>query len=64
MIKEFKLIEMQQLHKIHCPNIMFEYFMDNYCHKLLEETHGLKKVHVIVDTHFKFEYRKKTLEVA
>lgn len=64
MIKTFTLAEMKQLHQIECPAVTFEYFMDNYCHKLLEDTKGLKKVHVIVSPTFKFEYRKTKLEIA
>lgn len=55
---------MKQLHQINAPSVLFEYFLDNYCHKLLEDTNGLKKVHVIVSPTFKFEYRKTKLEIA
>lgn len=64
MIKIFSLAEMQALHKEFNHIVLFEYFMDDYCHKLLNATDGLKKVHVIVDKEFKFEYRKTKLEIA
>jgi len=62
-IKEFSLSEMQALHKQHGNGLLFSYFMDEYCHRLLEDTPGLKKVQVIVSDTFKYEYRKQTLEI-
>lgn len=61
-IKVFTLAEMQSLHKEQYPNLMFEFFMDHYCHRLLDTTYGLKKVQVIVSDTFKYEYRKSKLE--
>lgn len=63
-IKKFTLKEMVELHQEQYPQLMFEYFMDNYAHKLLEDTPGLKKVQVIVSDTFKYEYRKQKLEIA
>lgn len=62
-VKVFTIKEMRELHQKEYPNVMFEYYMDNYCHKLLEDTYGLKKVRVVVSEDFKYEYRKKNLEV-
>jgi len=64
MIKTFTLAEMQAIHKEQNHTVLFEYFMDNYCKKLLAETHGLKQVHVVVSDDFKFEYLKQKLEIA
>jgi len=62
-IKVFTLAEMKKMRDKEYPNLMLEFYMDNYCHKLLEDTYGLKKVQVIVSEDFKYEYRKKNLEV-
>jgi len=63
MIKQFTLSEMLELHKSN-PNLMFEYFMDNYCNKLLEDTYGLKMVEVIISEKVSFKYYKTKLEIA
>lgn len=62
-VVKFSLKEMQELHQQEYPNVMFEYYMDNKCHSILENTEGLKKVQVIVSDTFKYEYRKQNLEV-
>ena len=63
MIRIFSLQEMREIHKREYPNLMYLFFQDEYCHKLLEDTPGLKKVQVIVSDTFKYEYRKTKLEV-
>jgi hypothetical protein len=63
MIKQFTLSEMLELHKLH-PNLMFEYFMDNYCNKLLEDNYGLKIVEVIFSEKVSLKYYKTKLEIA
>jgi len=60
---KFSLQEMLDLHKEKGKRLLYLYFQDEFCHKLLEDTQGLKKVQVIVSERFKYEYRKQNLEV-
>jgi len=62
-VKKFSLAEMLELYKQNGKGLMFSYYMDEYCHRLLQDTEGLKKVQVIVSENFKYEYRKQKLEV-
>lgn len=55
MVKTFTLLEMQQLHKIECQQVSFEYFMDAYCNNILVNS-KFKRVEVIVSKTFKFEF--------
>lgn len=60
--KTFTLAQMMELHKSQ-PGLLFSYFMDEYCNKLLEDTPGLFKVEVYVSEAMSFIYRKSKMEV-
>lgn len=53
--KTFTIIEMQQHHRIECPMVSFEYFMDAYCRNILAKE-KYDKVEVIASPTFKFEF--------
>lgn len=62
-IKTFSLSEMRELHQAEAPQVMLGYFMDNYCHKILETNSDIYRVEVIVDAEYKYQYRKPKLEI-
>lgn len=54
---------MRELHQKEAPQVMLGYFMDNYCHKILETEKDIYRVEVIVSDDFKYQYRKSKMEV-
>lgn len=62
-VKTFSLNEMRELHQKEAPQVMLGYFMDNYCHKILETEKDIYRVEVIVSDDFKYQYRKSKMEV-
>jgi len=54
---------MRELHQKEAPQVMLGYFMDNYCHKILETESDIYRVEVIVSDDFKYQYRKPKLEI-
>ena len=62
-VKTFSLKEMRELHQKEAPQVMLGYFMDNYCHKILETESDIYRVEVIVSDDFKYQYRKPKLEI-
>lgn len=47
--KEFTLDEMQKLHKIENPQVMFGYFLDNYCWGYLEKNKNCYAIFILLD---------------
>lgn len=62
-IKTFSLNEMRELHQKLYPNLLLGYFIDEYCHKLLETEKDIYRVEVIIDTEYKYQYRKPKMEI-
>ena len=62
-VKTFTLSEMIELHKKTSPNLLLLYFVDEYCHKILETESDIYRVEVIVDAEYKYQYRKPKLEI-
>lgn len=54
MIKEFTLQQIKQGHKITCPDVSLEFFMEHYCKSFLDR---YKSVEVIVNKEFKFTFK-------
>lgn len=54
---------MRAIHQREAPQVMLGYFMDNYCHKILETEKDIYLVNVIVDEEFKYQYKKPKLEI-
>jgi len=62
-IKTFTLKEMREIHQREAPQVMLGFFMDNYCHKILETEKDIYRVEVIASEDFKYQYRKPKLEI-
>ena len=62
-VKTFTLNEMREIHQKEAPQVMLGFFMDNYCHRILENEKDIYRVEVIVSDDFKYMYRKPKLEI-
>ncbi|CAB4183687.1 hypothetical protein UFOVP1106_55 [uncultured Caudovirales phage] len=62
-IKTFSLNEIREIHQREAPQVMLGFFMDNYCHNILETNSNIYLVQVIVSDEQKYLYRKPKLEI-
>jgi hypothetical protein len=54
---------MREIHQKEAPQVMLGFFMDNYCHRILENEKDIYRVEVIVSDDYKYMYRKPKLEI-
>ncbi len=57
-IVSFTFQEIKAEHKIECPDVSLEFFMQQYCQRFISENPSLNKVEVIVSPRLKFEFRR------
>lgn len=61
MRKAISLAQVKQDHKIECPEVSLDFFMEHYCKNILREE-KIEAVEVIVSPRFKFVFSKSDLQ--